>query len=680
MYDGLLEAGEHSGWCIVAGEVATASFSFRASRVKDQPFKANSMEDQGREAKRRIVDRTNYAWTFESSDTRAKKYKLTKRIRPGSVSKWTNQWSVYISLYLELAPNEWIDRRRREGLYSYLLGPQPDDVATPPRSRDRFRQNFADYPLPLLPQTCSVDQQTHLFVVPKIRKFEPELGAPSRRRVQSSSRCISSLKTLNFHYPICPLYQLYSLPDRLRFPLKLAPLNFICPKIFTDYADLDAFLRSNRGGEESEDYKSRTVKIDIEKSFLRKIDVDLSNMQSKRSVLEKWQEGGRDEAHEHCMQLRKITRHPYLFDGKRDILDKAARQYEGSCVLSFSQMSRVLDIMEDCWLFRQHTCLKYWPIDGETAHEKRTASSTTTPTMYRARGSSDNLTTGDIVVVYDSSWYTFLPFFRALLPYPLQPGVLTIRGIGVPKPIYKRWVNIVQARQSNSTYMGWLRKARWRAAYYTRPTVKTAANKRQREPLKLYTISLSTWSQVSLLMYFKDTLRASKKDNEPELPQKQVGTQNSYDSTASHYPSRGPALDWRHPRNSKRNARVLSGSLTPALEAYGWDEGVEFNMKEIRNKAPDMARHYYAALRMGILTRFPESAHIKARLEEGQARHSKCQPRETPHREGRVCGMQCQSLSLTTGQPRANTKGTKCKVRDDGDYTWWSLCVNVPTP
>lgn len=74
------------------------------------------------------------------------------------------------------------------------------------------------------------------------------------------------------------------------------------------------------------------------------------------------------------MQLRKCCNHPYLFDGaepgppfttdehlifnsgKMIILDKllAKMKEKGSRVLIFSQMSRVLDILEDYCIFRDH--------------------------------------------------------------------------------------------------------------------------------------------------------------------------------------------------------------------------------------------------------------------------------------------------------------------------------------
>jgi len=88
------------------------------------------------------------------------------------------------------------------------------------------------------------------------------------------------------------------------------------------------------------------------------------------------------------MQLRKCTNHPYLFDGvepgppyttdehlvqncgKLTIIDKLLPKLksQGSRVLIFTQMTRMLDILEDyCW-FKNYS---YCRIDGNTPHEDR---------------------------------------------------------------------------------------------------------------------------------------------------------------------------------------------------------------------------------------------------------------------------------------------------------------------
>ena len=84
---------------------------------------------------------------------------------------------------------------------------------------------------------------------------------------------------------------------------------------------------------------------------------------------------------------------------------------QGSRVLIFTQMTRVLDILEDyCW-FRN---LTYCRIDGQTAHEDRDTQIQTYNAdnsekfifmlSTRAGGLGINLYTADVVILYDSDW------------------------------------------------------------------------------------------------------------------------------------------------------------------------------------------------------------------------------------------------------------------------------------
>ncbi|KAI0095067.1 SNF2 family DNA-dependent ATPase [Irpex rosettiformis] len=241
-----------------------------------------------------------------------------------------------------------------------------------------------------------------------------------------------------------------------------ALLNFICPEIFSDYADLESFLHKDDAEGEADEEKSkkvvealhkilrpfllRRVKSDVEKNLLPKkeinIYVGLTEMQRRwyRSVLEKdidavngltGRKEGKTRLMNMVMQLRKVTCHPYLFDGaepgppyttdehlidncgKMVVLDKLLKsmQAKGSRVLIFSQMSRMLDILEDYCLFRGY---KYCRIDGGTAHEDRIVAidEYNKPDSEkfifllttRAGGLGINLTTADVVVLYDSDW------------------------------------------------------------------------------------------------------------------------------------------------------------------------------------------------------------------------------------------------------------------------------------
>eukprot|EP01083_Nonionella_stella_P146847 462434_1 len=131
------------------------------------------------------------------------------------------------------------------------------------------------------------------------------------------------------------------------------------------------------------------------------------------------------------MQLRKTTNHPYLFEGVEDrsldpfgehvvesagklvVLDKLLKKLrsQGSRVLIFSQMTRMLDILEDFCCMRSY---KYCRIDGSTESDDRQSQmdSFNAPNSEeflfllstRAGGLGINLATADIVIIFDSDW------------------------------------------------------------------------------------------------------------------------------------------------------------------------------------------------------------------------------------------------------------------------------------
>ncbi|KAL0470011.1 chromatin remodelling complex ATPase [Neurospora intermedia] len=234
-----------------------------------------------------------------------------------------------------------------------------------------------------------------------------------------------------------------------------ALLNFLLPDVF---GDSEAFDQWFSGQDRDQDtvvqqlhrvlrpFLLRRVKSDVEKSLLPKKEVNvyigMSEMQVKwyQKILEKDIDavngaGGKRESKTRLlnivMQLRKCCNHPYLFEGaepgppyttdehlvynagKMLVLDKLLKrlQKQGSRVLIFSQMSRLLDILEDYCVFRQY---KYCRIDGGTAHEDRIAAidEYNKPDSdkfvflltTRAGGLGINLTSADIVILYDSDW------------------------------------------------------------------------------------------------------------------------------------------------------------------------------------------------------------------------------------------------------------------------------------
>ncbi|TVY36527.1 ISWI chromatin-remodeling complex ATPase [Lachnellula subtilissima] len=234
-----------------------------------------------------------------------------------------------------------------------------------------------------------------------------------------------------------------------------ALLNFLLPDVF---GDSEAFDQWFSGQGEDQDtvvqqlhrvlrpFLLRRVKSDVEKSLLPKKEINLyigmSEMQINwyKKILEKDIDavngaGGKRESKTRLlnivMQLRKCCNHPYLFEGaepgppyttdehivvnagKMVMLDRllVRLKKQGSRVLIFSQMSRLLDILEDYCVFRE---FKYCRIDGGTAHEdrisaiddynKKDSEKFVFLLTTRAGGLGINLTSADIVVLYDSDW------------------------------------------------------------------------------------------------------------------------------------------------------------------------------------------------------------------------------------------------------------------------------------
>ncbi|KAF2310993.1 hypothetical protein GH714_018971 [Hevea brasiliensis] len=186
----------------------------------------------------------------------------------------------------------------------------------------------------------------------------------------------------------------------------------------------------------------RRLKSDVEKGLPPKketiLKVGMSQMQKQyyRALLQKDLEvvnagGERKRLLNIAMQLRKCCNHPYLFQGaepgppyttgdhlimnagKMVLLDKLLPKLKerDSRVLIFSQMTRLLDILEDYLMFRGYL---YCRIDGNTGGEDRDASidAFNKPgsekfvflLSTRAGGLGINLATADVVILYDSDW------------------------------------------------------------------------------------------------------------------------------------------------------------------------------------------------------------------------------------------------------------------------------------
>ncbi|KAI7810883.1 SWI/SNF-related matrix-associated actin-dependent regulator of chromatin subfamily A member 5 [Triplophysa rosa] len=233
-----------------------------------------------------------------------------------------------------------------------------------------------------------------------------------------------------------------------------ALLNFLLPDVFNSSEDFDAWFDTNNclGDQKLVErlhlvlrpFLLRRIKADVEKSLLPKKEIKmyigLSKMQREwyTKILMKDIDilnsaGKMDKMRllNVLMQLRKCCNHPYLFDGaepgppyttdlhlvvnggKMVVLDKLLPKLkeQGSRVLIFSQMTRVLDILEDYCMWRNHN---YCRLDGQTPHEERQISinafnEPNSPKFLfmlstRAGGLGINLATADVVIIYDSDW------------------------------------------------------------------------------------------------------------------------------------------------------------------------------------------------------------------------------------------------------------------------------------
>ena len=230
-----------------------------------------------------------------------------------------------------------------------------------------------------------------------------------------------------------------------------ALLNFIAPDVFSDSRKFEDWV-SGAGENERSINKLRNVlqlfflrreKADVEKSLLPKriinLYTSLTDMQRQwyKMILQRDLSPlpGYNEKKSMLMnvimQLKKCCNHPYLFPeaepgppyttdehlvqncGKMILLDKLLKKLkeQKSRVLVFSQMAKMIDILEDYCIFREY---EYCRIDGMTLTEDRTQSieefnrQDSSKFIFllttRAGGLGINLATADSVILYDTDW------------------------------------------------------------------------------------------------------------------------------------------------------------------------------------------------------------------------------------------------------------------------------------
>jgi len=237
-----------------------------------------------------------------------------------------------------------------------------------------------------------------------------------------------------------------------------ALLNFLVPDVFASAEQFDEWFNLDIDDADEKNklisqlhkilrpFMLRRLKADVEKSLPPKHETILftgmSAMQKKLykdillrdvNMLQGGNNGsgGQTAILNIVMQLRKCAGHPYLFPGAEDrslpplgehlvencgkmvLLDKLLVRLKelGHRVLLFTQMTRILDILEDYLVMRQ---FQYCRIDGNTDYEKREEdiNSFNAPgsekflflLSTRAGGLGINLQTADVVILFDSDW------------------------------------------------------------------------------------------------------------------------------------------------------------------------------------------------------------------------------------------------------------------------------------
>ncbi|CAD98428.1 SNF2 helicase, partial [Cryptosporidium parvum Iowa II] len=282
------------------------------------------------------------------------------------------------------------------------------------------------------------------------RNFHSVIIDEAHRIKNANSKLSQTVRQLNTRFRL--LLTGTPLQNSLRELWSL--LNFLYPEIFSSSEEFEALFEAQTGEEEQSiiarfhrilrPFMLRRVKSEVEIDIPPKKEillyVPLTNMQRRLykdllsknvDALQEKEGGGKLRLINLAMQLRKACNHPYLFDGYEDksvdpfgehvvensgkmvLMDRLIKKLVsgGSRILIFSQMARVLDILEDYCHMRG---FPYCRIDGNTSGDDRDRqiSEFNKPNSEklvfllstRAGGLGINLATADIVILYDSDW------------------------------------------------------------------------------------------------------------------------------------------------------------------------------------------------------------------------------------------------------------------------------------
>jgi SWI/SNF-related matrix-associated actin-dependent regulator of chromatin subfamily A member 5 len=292
---------------------------------------------------------------------------------------------------------------------------------------------------------CSrlVDFRWTYLIVDEAQKIKNEMSSLAQRlrELKSDHRLLLTGTPLQNN-----LHELWSL------------LNFLLPNLFSNSADFDAWfnLGAEEGMTDAEVEKKnvkmvqmlhrvlrpfilRRTKSEVEHGLPPKREILVSvqmtalqrDMYKKILVNELKVNGSTKFFLNTAMELRKVCNHPFLFKGVEDekapdplehliatsgkmkMLDKLLGRLRpaGSHVLIFSQMTSMLDILDDYCVSKNYP---YCRLDGSTSLDDRDMmikGFNDPGSIYfvfllstRAGGLGINLTAADMVILYDSDW------------------------------------------------------------------------------------------------------------------------------------------------------------------------------------------------------------------------------------------------------------------------------------
>jgi len=231
----------------------------------------------------------------------------------------------------------------------------------------------------------------------------------------------------------------------------VALVHFLMPDKFKEFEGFEIDVDGEHQGDKIRDLQDklkphmlRRLKKDVEKSLPAKSErilrVELAPMQLEyykrifsnnfQALKTNSQLPGQLSLMNICMELKKASNHPYLFNGAEEadmskenqlrglilnsgkmvLLDKllSRLKQDGHRVLIFSQMVRMLDILHDYMVFRGHT---HQRLDGSIGSEQRKRAMDTFNKpgsldfafllSTRAGGLGLNLETADTVIIFD---------------------------------------------------------------------------------------------------------------------------------------------------------------------------------------------------------------------------------------------------------------------------------------